>query len=86
MQRGKAGHACAAPPPHLVTSLLLPLPSARRRLIFVGKTTLAYLRTVGSGKVAAAPAGGARRGVEPAPADSSGTPEEPARRRRTRRD
>ncbi|PRW20875.1 hypothetical protein C2E21_8597 [Chlorella sorokiniana] len=60
-------------------------------LIFVGKTTLAYMRQIGSGEVAV-PAGGrgAARGSKPKaeaqPADSEDTQELPARRRRTRRD
>ncbi len=61
------------------------------RLLFVGKTTLAYMRQIGSGEVAA-PAGGrgggrgAKQKQEPQPADSEDTQELPARRRRTRRD
>ena len=91
---------CLWPPPpsrsrqHLPPiMLLLPAPYLpSNRLLFVGKTTLAYMRQIGSGEVAA-PAGGrsgargaAKAKAEPQPADSEDTQELPARRRRTRRD
>lgn len=70
---------------------LPPSPASAPRLLFVGKTTLAYMRQIGSGEVAAATGGrGGQRGgkakAEPQPADRQETEELPARRRRTRRD